>query len=319
MFQRKDYIYTIYREKSFSKAAGKLFISQPSLSAIIKKQEEEIGLEIFDRSCNPIQLTEFGHKYIEAVKKINAMEKELANYVSDTNNLKTGSISLGSNHLYVSCVLPSYVFRFMQKYPHIQLSLLESSTENLGKKLAANELDMIIDNKELSGDLYGKRYFGTEYLLLAVPAAYPCNERAREYRMTHQDILDGRHLDPELPAVPLPLFKDVPFIIMTPGNDTRSRTNEIFRYYSFSPKIALELNQLSTIFNIASAGSAACIASDTLVKHTDHRIENVWFYMLPPQLGRRDVYFQYKKNRYLTKAAEAFIDTCIPHALSPEG
>lgn len=317
MFERKDYIYTVYEEKGFSKAARKLFISQPSLSAMIKKQEELIGLDIFDRSSSPIQLTDFGKKYIESVKKVNALEKELSDYVSDTNNLRTGSFSLGSNHLYVSYVLPDYVFRFMQKYPNIQLHLVESSTENLEKQLAANELDIIIDNKELSGELYGKFYFGTEYLLLSVPAAYPCNEQAKEFRLTYKDVRRDFHIGEETPPVPLHIFKDIPFIIMTPGNDTRARTNEIFKYYDICPKIALELNQLSTIFNMASAGSAACFVSDTLIKHTDARLDNVYFYRLPAALARRDVYFQHRKNRYLSKAAAAFINTCIPQSGEP--
>ena len=54
MFQGMEYIYTVYQEKSFSKAARKLFISQPSLSATVKRVEEHIGYPIFDRSTKPL-------------------------------------------------------------------------------------------------------------------------------------------------------------------------------------------------------------------------------------------------------------------------
>ena len=63
-FSRKDLIYTIYQEKSISKAAQKLFISQPSLSVMVKKIEDSIGLPLFDRSCKPLRLTEAGKEYI---------------------------------------------------------------------------------------------------------------------------------------------------------------------------------------------------------------------------------------------------------------
>ena len=58
MFQGMRYVYEVYKEMSFSKAARNLFISQPSLSAAVKKEEAQIGFPIFDRSSNPIQLTD---------------------------------------------------------------------------------------------------------------------------------------------------------------------------------------------------------------------------------------------------------------------
>ena len=57
MFQGMEYIYEVYKEKSFSKAAAALFISQPSLSANVKRVEHRIGYPIFDRSTKPLQLT----------------------------------------------------------------------------------------------------------------------------------------------------------------------------------------------------------------------------------------------------------------------
>ena len=60
MTNYKEYIYAVYREKGFSKAAQKLYVSQPWLSATIKKAEQELGLPLFDRSTNPISLTEAG-------------------------------------------------------------------------------------------------------------------------------------------------------------------------------------------------------------------------------------------------------------------
>ena len=69
--QNNDYIFEVYREKSFTKAANKLFISQPALSAAIKKIEKNIGHELFDRSSNPIKLTEAGEIYIKSIEEIN--------------------------------------------------------------------------------------------------------------------------------------------------------------------------------------------------------------------------------------------------------
>ena len=88
----KEYIYAVYQEKSFSKAAKKLYVSQPWLSATVKKAEQELGLPLFDRSTNPISLTKAGRYYIERIEQIMAIEtemegrfKELQNRTADRN------------------------------------------------------------------------------------------------------------------------------------------------------------------------------------------------------------------------------------------
>jgi DNA-binding MarR family transcriptional regulator len=85
MFHGKEYVYEVYKEKSFSRAAQNLYISQPALSAAIKKIEARIGCCIFDRSTNPVQLTESGAEYVKAVEKIMDIENRFENHL---NNLK---------------------------------------------------------------------------------------------------------------------------------------------------------------------------------------------------------------------------------------
>lgn len=92
MFQAMRYVYEVYKEMSFSRAANNLFISQPSLSAAVKKEEEKIGAPIFDRSTNPVRLTEVGQEYIRSVERIMDAENSFANYVSDLVTLKNGSL-----------------------------------------------------------------------------------------------------------------------------------------------------------------------------------------------------------------------------------
>ena len=76
MFSYKDYIYAIYQERSFSKAAQKLFVSQSWLSSVVKKTEQEIKAPLFDRSTVPISMTEAGLYYIRQAEKIMAVEEE---------------------------------------------------------------------------------------------------------------------------------------------------------------------------------------------------------------------------------------------------
>ena len=74
-----EYILTIANTQSVSKAAELLFISQPALSAIVKKEEKRLGVELFNRQFKPLQLTEAGEKYITAAKKIKEIEEKQQN------------------------------------------------------------------------------------------------------------------------------------------------------------------------------------------------------------------------------------------------
>ena len=94
------------------KAAANLYISQPSLSATVKKVEERIGAPIFDRSVSPIQLTECGRHYIKAVEEIMDTQSRFENYLNDLNELKTGQIAIGGSNLFASYILPPVITRF---------------------------------------------------------------------------------------------------------------------------------------------------------------------------------------------------------------
>ena len=88
-FNRKDLIYTVYREGSISRAAQRLFVAQPSLSVMIHKIEEEVGAPLFDRSSKPIRLTEAGKEYIKATEEILHIEKSFQNYLDAAEQLQT--------------------------------------------------------------------------------------------------------------------------------------------------------------------------------------------------------------------------------------
>lgn len=83
MLNEMKYVYEVYKEKSFSKAAKKLFISQPALSNMVRKAEKEMGAPIFDRSTIPLTVTKEGAYYIRTVEKILFLERNLERYFQD--------------------------------------------------------------------------------------------------------------------------------------------------------------------------------------------------------------------------------------------
>lgn len=90
MLRHIDYVYAIYKEKSFTRAAEQLYISQPSLSATIKKLEKDLGYPIFERTGKEITPTYIGEKFIKAAEEILIIKKNLENEVDDLLKLRKG-------------------------------------------------------------------------------------------------------------------------------------------------------------------------------------------------------------------------------------
>lgn len=307
MFQSMRYVYEVYKEMSFSRAAKNLFISQPSLSAAVKKEEEKIGAPIFDRSTNPVRLTEVGQEYIRSVERIMDAENSFANYVSDLVTLKNGSLSIGGTNFFVSYVLPPLLSRFTARYPSIHVKLIEASTSELTEKLNTGILDLLLDNSVLDPAIYDKKVIREEHLLIAVPAEFPSNKDAGLYAFTAANVKAGHHLDPSLSPVPMRIFRDDPFLLLRERNDTRERAMNICKDHNFMPKIRLELDQQITAYNLACYGMGIAFVGDSLIQNVPEA-ENLLFYKLDNQDSVRQISFYYKRNRYISKAVAAFLD-----------
>ena len=308
LFYRKDLILTIAKEQSFSKAAQKLFIAQPSLSLMVRTLEEQLGTPLFDRSCKPIRLTEAGQEYVRAAEQIKGIEHTYKEYILSLNNLEGGSLHIGSNQLLSSLVLPKYISQFMLKYPNIQLSLTDANSTSLENAISTGTLDIVIDNCPLPPDSFEQVLLASEHLLLAVPKAFPENDLCKEYQLTCEDIMQNRHTQKQKP-VPLKFFAATPFILMNRDNDTRKQTNAIFQETGFNPKVYFELDRLTSLYSYVEQGTAASLVSDTLVRNIRGiNQENIVFYTLPTKHNKRNIYASYKRNKFCTKAMTALIE-----------
>lgn len=305
IFSKKDLITTVWQEKSFSRAAQKLFISQPALSVMIRKIEEDVGTPLFDRSCKPIRLTEAGMEYIRTAESIRLAEQAFVNYVDAENELLRGTLALGSNQLMSTLVLPRYISAFIARYPGIQLHLVDDNSTTLKNLISTGGLDLIIDNQTLESEIFEQRLLWTETLLLAVPERF-CTG-LEHCAMRAEDILADRHQDDSVPAVALEHFADIPFILMTRHNETRGRSDAIFREEGFRPRVLFEVGRLETLYNFVELGTAASIVTDTLIKHLPLHNGSTRFYRLQSSQTRRDIYISYKRNRYYSRAMETMI------------
>lgn len=306
MFVWKKYVYEVYKERSFTKAAQNLYISQPSLSARIKKIEEIIGEPLFDRSTTPLQLTEVGKVYIEAAEEITQIEQRVENYINDLAGLKTGNLAVGASTLFAAYVVPSLITQFNQKFPDVHIQLIEGNTGELEEMLGSNALDFVIDNYHYDSILYNKELYCEENILLAVPKHFAVNEELGMYQLSYKNIKNKNYLNQKYPAVPLGRFADLPFIMLTQGNDTRTRGDRLCRNVGFKPNIVLEFNQQSTAYMASSTQLGATFISDILVSQLP-AFENLVYYKLDGEEAKRKVFFYYKTHKYKTRVMEEFI------------
>lgn len=306
MFQGMEYIYEVYKEKSFSRAAANLFISQPSLSANVKRIESRIGYPVFDRSTKPLQLTECGEKYIESVEHIMNVEKNFADFIRDLGELKTGTLSIGGSNFFSSWVLPPLIAEFSSRYPAVHISLIEESTSNLLHLLHTGKLDFIVDNSVLDKRSFDNITYQKEQLLLAVPKNFSVNDQLTSYQIPIEKIRDGSFSSANYPSVPVHAFSTEPFIMLKPDNDTGKRALNICQENHFIPSILFQLDQQMTAYNIACSGIGITFIGDMLLSRVPVN-KTLAFYRLPGETCHRNVSFYWKKGRYLSNVMNEFL------------
>lgn len=140
--QQLEYIVAVERLGSFSKAAEACFVTQPTLSMMVQKLEEELNLTLFDRSKQPIIVTDAGRAILSQAKKIlqeSAVLKQIA-----TDNLKevTGELRIGIIPTLAPYLLPLFLKGFLQNFPSAKLVISEHTTENIIKGLTENTIDV---------------------------------------------------------------------------------------------------------------------------------------------------------------------------------
>lgn len=303
MFRYADYAYAVYKEKSFTKAAEKLFISQPSLSLTVKKLEDAIGATIFDRSGREIALTDIGRRYIAAVEEIQNIEKNLKNEIDDLQKLKKGSITIGSTIFVSSYILPSVLKSFQAAFPEININILVENSATLEKMLQNGSIDFIVDNAQIENEYeYEYTEIATEHILLAVPKGLPINEKLTGFRIDC-DIINSSG---NYPKVDINEFRDEKFILLRHGNNMRQISNKIFRENGLSPIVIQEFDHLMTSINYAEAGFGICFITDSVLKYSK-TLTDILLYQPNSSHCERPLYIIRKKNKYLSFASDALI------------
>ena len=306
MLREMEYVLAVYREQSFSKAAQKLFISQPALSTKVKRAEEQIGTNIFDRSTNPIQVTSAGKCYIEAAEQIMDIQNDLQHKLSELISQRAGSLTIGSSTYFCSYVLPQLALEFHELHPQYTVNLLEGNTGDLTQCLLSGVVDLTLDVDAMDLTLFEAYSLGQEQIVLAVPANLEINQKLQEYSIPVGYIWGGNILEAHCPKVELSLFADEQFLLLKRGNDMHKRALKLCRNAGFQPKVKMYLDQMLTSYHVAANGHGIAFIRKDIIQHVKWT-DQLCFYMINDKDVYRDIMLYHKKDSELPPVVQAFL------------
>ena len=166
MTYRVDYVLALAEERNLTRAAQKLYISQPTLTKYITRLEQDLGVQLFDRTVQPIRITRAGQVFIEEMQKIQTRETNLRTRLKAISR-DAESFSIGIPTIRAEYVLPGVLPGFLEKYPHVSVSTDPRIESTIEGAVAAGELDVAIGALTLA-------YDELEYTFLKEDEVLPC-------------------------------------------------------------------------------------------------------------------------------------------------
>jgi DNA-binding transcriptional LysR family regulator len=283
-------VLTVYKEKSFTRAADIMHVSQPSLSRTIANIEHTIGGKIFDRSLSPIGLTELGKNYIDTACRINNLLFEFDTKCHDMLKVKTGTIRLGITRSRAHYYLPVLIPGFLKKFPYVDFKLQENNTSGLLLQLKEGSIDFAIFT------LWGKdpdlvyRPISIEQLYLCTPPGY-------------LPVPKGQSFTEVLPQL---REKCLPLVTLHKGQRLRKITSEILRDYRLDSKMVLEVGAVEIAERICAQQIGVTFAGDLPKKVLENEL-SLDYYRLPERY-HLPVVIAYRKGFFLSALYHEFLE-----------
>ena len=141
-FQQLEYVLAVHKRKHFGEAAEACNITQATLSAMIKKLEEELDVVLFDRSRKPVKTTDAGLKFVEIAKDIMTQQRSLLDLGQKSSQTIEGDLAIGIIPTVANALLPEVLPSILEENPDLNLSVVEITTEEIKQQLMLDKIDM---------------------------------------------------------------------------------------------------------------------------------------------------------------------------------
>ncbi len=288
--KKYEYVIAIASCGGISQAAEELGIAQPALSKYLKKLEEELGLELFNRSSLPIKTTRAGELFIETGKAMLDAERQLEKQLDEIKKNESSVIRIGISPSRSPYMMPRIIKSYKDKIADGKIIIEECMTTELSEHLANGELDLIITLLDEDTEHFMRVDLFEESLLLALPVAYGNN-----------DISEA--------------LKTLPLISVGRGQALWQTMNSIVRKTGI-PEPAIEAQSIESAISLVKAGLGATIVPSYIASFGESDKTNNLRFIALSKLGieessalyKRKVCLFFRKEQFLTKSEQALIE-----------
>ena len=316
--ETSNYIKKIAQAKSISVAADQLGISQPALSSYLKKVEGELGVVLFDRSRQPLELTEAGKVYLDYLDEVVIRQKELMKSLSDINDLKTGSLTVGGASFFNVAYLPKSIAAFVSENPGIDIEIVDDRVPRLEALAQKGMLDLFITPINDEPERFVYEELLEEDVFLAVPETWEVNRQLEGKAISIEELTESEAAaKSHRKAKPLTreefacLCRET-FVVLKPDQDIGRKMQALLNSCGCTPERVITAEQTMTTLALTLRGVGVSLI-------TESSIRNCGFaglpklYMANPDICRRKMYIAYPRNKYLSKAARRFAEVLKEH------
>ncbi|OCA98092.1 LysR family transcriptional regulator [Clostridium beijerinckii] len=302
-FLNLEYFLTAAEELNFTKAAKKLFISQQSLSSHISKLENDLGVELFNRTV-PLTLTPAGKSLVKNAARILDLKEQSVKELADIKDFKRGDLFIGASHTRGRAFLPEILPYYNEKFPNINLHLLEGNSRELDAALLKGDVDLIIGMLPFNVENVEMVPLCNEEVLMVVPDNILVKYFPNNYKEVKQKL--EKDMD-------ITLLKDCPFLMVNAKNRVRIIADEMFNEKEIKPNIILETESIETVLALSVKGMGITFYPKTLMNNKDlifdkNTITGVNLYHLKYNKTHGTLAIGYQKNRYVSQALKEFIE-----------
>jgi DNA-binding transcriptional LysR family regulator len=282
------YVVCVAEEGRFTRAAARLHVAQPSISAAVAALEQELGAPLFHRSRSEVTLTGAGEAFLPWARQVLADCDAGVTAVRDPLGLSRGRLVLGATPSLTTNLLPPVLARFHEDHPGVELTVHEAGSQELVDRLGNGEMDLAVVILPVDRSWVESKPLMQEDLVLAVD---------RNHRLAGRRTVRVA----ELEEVPLVMFKD--------GYDLREATLLACRQAGFTPVMAMQGLEMDGALALVEAGVAAAVVPESVVGRSSPLVGI-------PFRGtalRRTVGLASRRDRPLSPSASAFVEALANH------
>lgn len=285
--------YAAANAKNISKAAKELYISQPAISKSIQKLEDSLGCKLFDRSSRGITLTEEGKLLYSYVKQAFEMLSFGEEKLQQSMELGIGHLKIGVSSTLCKYLLLPYLKAFMNRYPHISISIACQSSNETLKLLEENKIDIGLVGKPQNLKLI--QFDSFEEIEDIFVASDSCLKNIKTHGMTNEQILTNSTL-----------------MLLDKQNMTRQYIDNYLQTNHIIVQESIDVSNMDLLIEFAKIGLGTACVIRSFVKE---ELKNKSLTELPLKrpIPKREVGFVYRKNKNLPKSLEQFICFCAEY------